>query len=361
MNIEKMLAERGLPEVLKTKNGTTITTADEFEKQREQIKRLLQEKEYGKIPPRPDHLDVSVVNCDESFCAGKAMLRKLEFKCTFGDKCFTFPVDSTIPNGEGKHPAFVHINFRPQNPDKYQPTEEIIDHGYAVFSFCYTDVATDDNDFKTKAAPYLCPSRRARSAPGKIAMWAWAAMRVMDYIQTLESIDTSNVAVIGHSRLGKTALLTGALDERFKYVISNDSGCSGAALSRGKIGESVPAITRVFPYWFCPAYVDEAPAYDTFDFDQHFLMALSVPRHLIIGSAEEDLWADPKSEFLGLAAVNDVYRLYGMKGLIHSDEVPLPKTFLGDGDSCYHIRHGNHYLSREDWLAYIKFIDSKIK
>lgn len=359
--IEKMLAERELPEILKMNNGTPVTSAEQFEARRKEIKRILQEKEYGKIPPRPDHMSVDIEKCEDSSCAGKSILRKLKFNCELGSKSFSFPATSVIPVAEGRHPAFVHINFNPNIPDKYQPTEEIIDHGYAVFTINYLDVTSDDGDFKNGCAPFLCPSRRAKSAPGKIAMWAWAAMRVMDYIQTLDCIDVDNVAVIGHSRLGKTALVAGAFDDRFKYVISNDSGCSGAALSRGKIGESIATITRVFPFWFCPAYTDEAPACDSFDFDQHFLMALSAPRHLLIGSAEEDLWADPKSEFLGLAAVNEVYALYGMKGLVHSDEVPTPVAFLGDGDSCYHVRHGKHYLSREDWLAYIRFIDSKIK
>lgn len=360
-NIEKILEERRVPALMQLNDGTPVTDIPTFEKRREQIKHILETSEYGKIPPRPEHLRVDILDKDEDFCAGKAILRHLRFVCELGGREFSFPVTSVIPAAEGRHPAFVHLNFRPEIPDKYQPTEEIIDHGFATFTIYYKDVASDDNDFKNGCAPYLCRSRKAKSAPGKIAMWAWTAMRVMDYIETLEEIDIDNVAVIGHSRLGKTALVAGGFDDRFKYVISNDSGCSGAALSRGKVGESIAIITHAFPFWFCPSYVEEAPACNDFNFDQHFLLALTAPRHLLIGSAIEDTWADPASEFLSLAAVNDVYKLYGMRGLVHNDEIPEPKTVLGDGDNLYQVRFHRHFLSREDWVEYMRFIEEKMR
>ena len=358
-NIEKLISERGIPELLRFECGEPVRTVADFEKRREEIKTLLQQKEYGYIPPKPEHFRVEVTEDNDKYLAGKATKRSLMLYATLGGKEFSFPATSVIPNGEGKHPVFVHINFRDLVPDVYQPTEEIIDRGYACFSFGYKDVTSDDGDFKDKCAPYLLKSRRAKTATGKIAMWSWTAMRVMDYIETLDCIDLEHVAVIGHSGLGKTALLTAAFDERFKYAISNDSGCSGAALSRGNTGETVEVINRVFPFWFCPDYNDAAKNGRELEFDQHFLMALTVPRHVIVGSAKEDLWADPTSEFLGLAAVNPAYAIYGMKGLVHNDEIPTAKSYLGEGDSCYQVRFGTHYLSREDWHAYMNFIDSK--
>ncbi len=358
-NIEKLIAQRGIPELLRMKDGTPVRSQSDFEMRREEIKKLLQEKEYGYIPKKPDHLRVEITEEKDKFLAGKATMKKLTFISTVGDKEFSFPAISVIPNGDGKHPAFVHINFRPNVPDIYQPTEEIIDRGYACISFCYSDVTSDDGNFKDKCARYLLKSRRAKSATGKLAMWAWAAMRIMDYLETQDNIDLDHVAVAGHSRLGKTALLTSAFDDRFKYAISNDSGCSGAALSRGTIGETVGVINRAFPFWFCPSYNESAAECRELEFDQHFLMALTVPRHVIVGSAEEDLWADPTSEFLGLAAVNPAYAVFGMKGLVHNDEIPTAKAYLGDGDTCYQVRHGTHYFSREDWQAYMDFIDGK--
>ena len=354
-NVEKLLKERNIPDALTMKSGKAVTCVADFEKRRAELKKILENEIYGVMPKKPDHLTVDIVSEDAVFCAGKAPLRKYNAICTFGEREFSIPFYSVIPKSDKPLPAFVHINFRDNVPDKYMPSEEICDRGFAVFSFCYNDVSVDE------AAKYLMPPRRTKNAPGKIAIWAWFAMRIMDYIETLETIDKENVAVVGHSRLGKTALLAGGFDERFKYVISNCSGCSGAALTRGKIGESVPRITTVFPHWFCKNYYNNADSFEDLGVDQNFLLALTPPRHLLVGSAEEDLWADPTSEFLCLAETNRVYELYGMKGLVHNDEIPAPGTVLSDGDASYHHRKGMHYFSREDWLVYMDFIEKNMR
>ena len=134
----------------------------------------------------------------------------------------------------------------------------------------------------------------------------------------------------------------------------------GAAISRDKVGESVTRITSVYPFWFCPKFVSGASRFEELGYDQSFLLALTAPRHLLVGSAEEDEWADPASEFLGLYDVNRVYALYGKRGLVTPDEIPEAKTVLSEGDSCYHIRRGKHYLSREDWAVYMDYIDRVI-
>ncbi len=361
MNVYDLLSERCLPPLLTFNDGSEVKTPSDFEKRRSEIKHLLQEKEYGIIPPKPDHMRVEVEELPYAFAAGLATIRKLKFIFEIGEEEFSFPAMSITPKSEGKHPAFVHINFFGEQQNKYQPTEHIINRGYAVFAINYKDVTSDDNDFTTGIAPNLCKSRRRSNSTSKIGIWAWAVMRMMDYIETLSEIDTDNVAVVGHSRLGKTALVAGGFDERFKYVISNDSGMSGAAITRGKIGEDPETITRVFPFWFCPWFIEHAKDFEKYDFDQHFLTALAVPRHLMVGSAEKDEWADPTSEFLGTLAVNDAYAIYGMRGLVHNGEVPMPETELNEGDSHYHIRRDAHYLSYRDWDSYMNFIDKYVK
>lgn len=360
--LEKMLKERNLPDALILNNGERVRSALDFAKRREEIKEILAENEYGVIPEKPEKMTVETVSRDEVFCAGKAPLEMLSFTFEAEDGVkYSFPVAAVVPKSKKKLPAFVHINFRDSVPDKYMLSEEIADRGFAVFSFCYKDVAEDSMDFKSGIAPFLGGGRRKKNSPGKIAMWAWAAMRVMDYIETREDIDLDNVAVVGHSRLGKTALVAGGYDERFKYIISNDSGCSGAAISRGKGGESVERINSVFPFWFSRRYNETANDFESVGFDQNFLLTLSVPRHIMIGSAEKDLWADPESEFLNLCTTKEAYAIFGKKGLIHKGRIPKAKEYLGDGDALYHIRHGEHYFSREDWNAYMDFIDSKMK
>ena len=354
--IEKLLQDRSLPDLL---DGAD--TAEKFEKRQEQIRTLLAEREYGVIPPRPDHMYVEISSSLENFACGIAVVKRLTFTFEVGDMRFSFPAISAIPKNKTKIPAFVHIGFDKGEAGKYMPTEEIVERGFALFAFYYQDVTSDDNNFKSGIAKYLVKSRRKNNATSKIALWAWAAMRVMDYIETLgDVIDLDNVAVIGHSRLGKTALVTGGYDKRCKYVISNDSGCAGAAIERGKVGETYKKISEVFPYWFCPAFNRDAARGKNMPFDQHYLMSLTVPRQLIVGSAAEDLWADPTSEFLGAASLDGAYALYGMNGLVHNDEVPSARTVLDDGCVSYYVRGGTHFLSRHDWNTYMDIIEKKM-
>lgn len=352
--ITATLMERNIPDLM-----AGVTDKESFVKRQNEIRTLLANKMYGIIPPKPDHMTVEVVK-EEMFAAGKAVKKDLNFICEMNGVTFSFPAMSIIPRTDKKVPAFINHCFLSQPQNKYRPTEEIIDNGFALFSIYYKDVTSDDNDFKTGIAKYLVKSRRKSNASSKISLWAWAAMRVMDYVETLDSIDTDNVAVIGHSRLGKTALVTGGFDERFKYVISNDSGCAGAAIDRGKCGETYKIITDVFPFWFCPKFNNDVKDGKEIPFDQHFLTALTVPRTLIIGSAMLDQWADPESEMLGALATNEAYKLFGKRGLVHHGEMPVGNCVLDEGDACYYVREGTHYLSRQDWNTYCDIIKKKM-
>ena len=345
---------------LSTEDGRPIATKEDHTAAKAHLRHILEEYAYGQMPKAPDSISFSVVNEEPNPCAGKARLFYMNADIRMGEAEFSFPFFAAIPTRcKAPHPALVYIRFWKPFSDRYLPLEEIIDRGYAVFSFTYTDVSTDDGDFTTGIAPYLC-DRTKQNAPGKIALWAWAAMRVMDHVEARDDIDLAHVAVIGHSRLGKTALLAGGYDERFRYVVSNDSGCMGASFTRGKIGESYRRIGEVFPFWFCPRFIAETDRCTELPYDQHFLLALTPPRSLLVGSAEDDTWADPAGEFLCLYKMNELYRLYGMRGTITPDEVPAaPYVSDHTGDASYHVRHGRHFMSREDFNIYLDFIDRK--
>lgn len=356
--LSEILAERNIPDVL---GG--VENVSEWEKKREEIKRLLQHEEYGFMPPKPDKIDVTEIQegSIENFSAGKAPLKKHLMTVFFGGKKFSFPFFSNIPKNGGNLPAIIHINFRSDVPDRYMPNEEITDNGFALFSFCYKDITSDDNDFSNGLAGVIYEGReREGHECGKISMWAWALMRVMDYVCGLSDIDKTKVAACGHSRLGKTALLAGALDERFYCAFSNDSGCSGAAISRGKKGEKINDICTSFPYWFCKNYYKYKNNEHSMKFDQHFLISLLAPRKAYISSAEEDTWADPHSEMLSAFAASPVFELYGKKGLVSPDRLPKAGDVFYDGSIGYHLRAGSHYFSREDWRLFMQYIKKQI-
>lgn len=322
---------------------------------------LLLKEEYGYLPPAPIELLAESEMLLENFCAGKASLYKITLTCKMANGEFSFPVYYTkLTGASSPSPCFIHINFRDNVPDRYQPTEEIVDAGYSVLSFCYEDVSSDNGDFTNGLAGIIYPNgKRKPDDCGKIGLWAWAAMRVMDYAHTLSEIDHSRISVCGHSRLGKTALLTGMLDERFYCAFSNNSGCSGAALSRENTGETIDVICKVFPYWFCENYYKYANNEDALPFDQHYLIAANYPHKVYVASADGDAWACPKNEYLACIAASSYFENNGKTGFIHPNRLAVTGECFYDGNIGYHIRKGTHYLSREDWQSYIKFLEKE--
>ena len=322
---------------------------------------LLLREEYGYLPARPDSVTVTVENPGIQHFAGKGYLQKLALTINAEFGSFTFPVYYVYPhNIEGPVPAFVHINFRDNVPDQYQPTEEILDRGFATLTFCYKDVTSDDGDFTNGLAGVLYPDgKRAHNACGKIGLWAYAASAVLEYALTRPELDKNRISVTGHSRLGKTALLAGAIDERFYCAISNDSGCSGAALARENTGETISRILKNFPFWFSEDYAKYADNEDAMPFDQHYLIAANLPHRAYVASAEGDTWACPKNEYLACVAASRYYEENGKTGFTHPDRLPNIREPLHEGMIGYHMRPGLHYQSREDWNYYIDYLEKQ--
>ena len=342
---------------------------------REQMKKILLDNEYGYVPNIPYEMTVSEPKALESrFCCGTCQLSVVDVTITTELGSHTFPVKRLLHNDGKDHPFFVFINFRHNEPDYYYPVEEIADRGFSVLSFKYTDITADndscpDATFDDKLAKVLLKNGQDKDDTcGKIAIWAWVASRVLDYAQTLPGLDLNQAAVLGHSRLGKTALVAGMMDERFRYVFSNDSGCSGASLARlslgvlgktgkyGGPGETIKTIMCV-RYWFNKRYRAFAETCIPEGFDQHFLLASIAPRYVYVASAAMDDWASPDSEFMSCVAASKAWEDKGLTGFVHNGEMPDDDVILPAGHVGYHRRPGKHFLSRTDWNRYMDFIE----
>lgn len=353
-NIMKALAERKLPALFPADEPVS---SEVLQRVRQEWKTQIQEKEYGFLPTDEMKLSSEILETETVF-DGKGTYYYAVLSLTGERGIFRLPVSVCIPKDrKEKCPGFVHIAYSVPKPDSFAPMKELCERGYALFAFDCGDATKDEDEYESGLYSYFQDRNAIKNRKvGKLAVWAYAAMRVLDYALTFDEIDKNRMAVVGHSRLGKAAVFAGAMEERFGYVISNDSGCSGAALHRGKNGEQIKNITEKFERWFTADFCAYSEKEEELPFDQHTVMALVAPRYLYVCSATDDGWADPVSEFLGAAAVSEAYAACGKVGLV-ADDFPVGGQYFHKGCIGYHLREGGHSLAMEDWDRFMSFMD----
>lgn len=395
---EEKVPQYTLPEVLVTQNGRKIRNLRQWEKiRRPEILQLFQQEVFGKVPGKLEISEVIVHEDAGEALGGLAIRKQLDLIFRKNNQELSIGLLLYLPKTDRKVPVFLGYNFMGNhtvlddpdirlsqswvrdNPslgvihnqiteqsrgvqDNRWPLQKIIKAGYGLATVYYGDVDPDKNDLSDGIHPFFYnPGQESPVSNewGAIAAWSWGLSRVMDYLEKDDQINAQQVIVIGHSRLGKTALWTAASDSRFAACISNNSGCMGAALSRRAFGETVGVINSSFPHWFCGNFKKYNGRENELPVDQHMLLATIAPRPLYVASATEDLWADPKGEFLSAKLASEVYSLYGLIGLT-VDEMPKPDSPVS-GIVSYHIRTGKHDITSYDWEQYIRFADEQVK
>ncbi len=390
---ESKVPEYELPDPLVKKNGRPVKSVRVWErKRRPEIMDMFRREMYGYEPGKPDGLHFKVLEESRNAFGGKATRRQVAVYFT-EDESRGMTLLIYVPNDvEGPVPAFLGINFRGNysttaDPEVLMPSKEqianygawyqevgrgdwsrrwpyeyVLSRGYAVVTMFCGDVDPDWNDGFHNGVHGLIDGSRPRKADSwsTVSAWAWGLSRSLDYLEADPDIDASKVAVLGHSRLGKAALWAGAMDQRFAVVISNCSGCCGAAISRRKFGETVYIVNDAFPHWFCGNFRKYSNNEDALPFDQHELIAMIAPRPVYVSSASEDNWADQKGEYLSLVGATPVYNLYGLDGFTGTSkpEIETPRVCDRMGN---HIRKGEHDILLYDWTQFINFADRFLK
>ena len=350
--------------------GHRVTTVKEWERvQRPYLYQLFEKNVYGRMPTASVAMTSVIRKIDSSALGGIAIRKELTLYFSATDTAAKLEVVLYLPRrGPVRAPIFVGYNFGGNagvEASSQWPLKEIISRGYGVATAWYWDIEPDRADgwqtgIRTRLSDVLGIEPYEWSA---IGVWAWGLERMADYLRTDRSVDPRRLVVIGHSRLGKTAVWAGASDPRWALVVSNESGEGGAALSKRDYGETVAIINAKFPWWFVPAYKQYGSNTADLPLDQHMLLSLIAPRPLYVASAEEDRFSDPRGEFLGAKLAGPVYKLYKEKGVgvdgekgTGVDSMPAVGHPVGEWIR-YHIRPGKHDITSYDWGRYMDFAD----
>jgi hypothetical protein len=384
-----------LPDPLVFDDGKPVRTANDWEKRRRrEILELFAANVYGRSPRPPGGVRYDIFDIDKNALGGKAVRKQVTIYFSPGKDGPKEDVLIYIPAGARKPvPVILSLNFSgnhavindpgiklatiwdPKTREKQQApgesrggarafeVEKILARGYGFATICYQDIEPDfKGGYVHGIRPLFLKAGQTEPAPddwGAIGAWSYGLSRAMDYLEEDEDVDSKRVAIMGHSRLGKTVLWAGATDERFAMVLSSCSGEGGASLARRNYGETIRNLVGAFPYWFCANFQKYTDRVDRLPVDAHELIALVAPRPVYITSAEDDRWADPRGEFLACVAAGPVYRLLGARDLGTDRMPPLDQPIMRT--IAYHIRTGRHEVTSFDWDQFLAFADMHLR
>lgn len=383
-----------LPDPLVFNDGKPVRTATDWTKRRRQeLIKLFETNVYGRSPQPPRSLNYEVFDVDKNAMGGQAIRKQVTIY--FSSKKDGPKADLLIyiPAAVRKPvPVILSLNFggnqtaandtaiklatvwAPKTHEKQlapepsrgrakDETEKVLARGYAFATICYQDIEPDfKGGYVHGIRPLFFKPGQTEPAPdewGAIGAWSYGLSRVMDYLEKDKEVDARRVAILGHSRLGKTVLWAGAIDQRFAMVLSSCSGEGGASLARRNYGETVRNLSDAFPYWFCANLQKYADHVEQLPVDTHELIALIAPRPVYVTGGETDRWADPKGEFFACVGAGPVYRLLGAQDMGTDQMPPLDHPLVGA--VAYHIHTGGHAVTAYDWDQFLAFADKHLR
>ncbi len=391
--------QAALPDPLVMMDGTKVASQAKWNDQRRpELRRLFQHYVYGTLPPTPGVALAVLEREDHDFLDGQATLKivTLSSELTNAPRIDLMVVipNAPPPSGASNYPVFLALNFcgnhaltkDPRVPLARSwmgkgcpgctnnvatedargsqatnwPLAEMVRRGYAFAAFYQGDVDPDQAEASTGIYAALANGNSAVNNPtnrGTIAAWAWGFRRCVDYLEMDPRLNPKRIAVVGHSRNGKAAMLAAAFDQRIAMAFPHQAGCGGTAPSRGKVGESVKAINSRFPHWFNAKFKEFNDEPDRLPIDQNCLVALCAPRPVLFSVAEDDQWSNPSGQFDVLLAADPVYRFLGSEGLATKQMPPL-RTLISSPLGFY-IREGKHSMTVGDWTVFMDFADKQ--
>jgi hypothetical protein len=268
--------------------------------------------------------------------------------------------------------------------------EQIVMRGWGYASVSTPTIQADSGQGLTCGIIGLVNKGQPRSLDdwGVLSAWGWGMSKVLDYFETDKAVDAKKVAVQGHSRDGKAALVAMAYDERFLTGFISSSGQSGAKLHRRKYGEAIENIAATNEYhWMAGNYLKYAGRWDTLPVDSHELIAMVAPRPVFLSAGKgpdtnpdgsimmmpagdprfqasrgpieqqaaniNDAWVDAKGTFLAGVGAGPVYRLLGKKDL-GTEEFPKIETALVSGDIAFR-QHSAGHTPTPNWPVFLEF------
>lgn len=388
---ESKVGQYTLPDPLVFDNGKPVHKPKDWKKRRAEILTLFEENVYGRSPSRsPGPLQYQVFDTDEHALGGTAIRKQVTIYFSPNKEGPKEDLLIYVPAQVKKPaPVILYLNFfgnqsmtmdpavklatlwNPRTHERMQAPEQsrgrakdvgletILRRGYAFATICYQDIEPDFNGgYVHGIRPLFLKAGQTGPAPdewGAIGAWSYGLSRAMDYLEQDPLVDSKRVAIAGHSRLGKTVLWAGAMDQRFAMIIASCSGEGGASLARRNYGETTRNLADSFPYWFAANFGKYTDHPETLPVDAHELIALLAPRPVYITGAEEDRWADPKGEFLACVAAGPVYRLLGAQDLGTTEMPALNQPILHT--IGFHYRTGKHEVTAFDWDQFLAFAD----